>query len=185
MRAWSIPAFGLDNLQLVERPDSEPGPGQVVIAVRAVSLNYRDLMIARGQYNPRMALPRVPCSDAAGEVVAVGPGVTRVAVGDRVYGTFMQDWATGPLTDSAAKSALGGDRDGVLAERICLSEFGVVKIPAHIRFEEAATLRVPRSLPGMPWLRGACGQVSPCCSRGPAGSRSSPSRSRSCSGPAY
>jgi NADPH:quinone reductase-like Zn-dependent oxidoreductase len=140
MRAWSIPAFGLDNLELVERPDPEPGPGQVLVAVRAVSLNYRDLLIAKGQYNPRMALPTVPCSDAAGEVLAVGPGVTRVAVGDRVCGIFMQDWLTGPLTDTVNKSALGGDRDGVLAERICLSEAGVVQFPAHLRYEEAATL---------------------------------------------
>jgi NADPH:quinone reductase-like Zn-dependent oxidoreductase len=97
-------------------------------------------MIAKGQYNPRMALPRVPCSDAAGEVAAVGPGVTRVKVGDKVCGTFMQDWPAGPLTDAAAKSALGGDRDGVLAEKVCLSADGVVKFPAHLTFEEAAAL---------------------------------------------
>ena len=140
MRAWTIPAFGLDNLQLVERPDPEPGPGQVVVAVRAVSLNYRDLLIAKGLYNPRMPLPRTPCSDAAGEVVAVGPGVTRVAVGDRVCGAFHQDWLTGPLTDSVSRSSLGGDRDGVLAERVAFPETGVVHFPAHLRYEEAATL---------------------------------------------
>src|SRR5881227_1652042 len=116
MRAWSIPSFGLDNLQLVDRPEPTPGPGQVVVAVRAVSLNYRDLLIVRGQYNPKMPLPRVPCSDAAGEVAAVGPGVSRVAVGDRVCGTFMQRWIAGRLDDAAARSALGGDLDGVLSE---------------------------------------------------------------------
>lgn len=140
MRAWTIPSFGLDNLRLDDRPEPTPGPGQVVVAVRAVSLNYRDLLIVKGQYNPRMALPRVPCSDAAGEVVAVGPAVTRVAVGDRVCGTFMQGWVAGRLTDVAARSALAGDIDGVLAERVVLAEQGVVKYPSHLAAEEAATL---------------------------------------------
>ena len=140
MRAWTIPSFGLDNLRLEDRPEPTPGPGQVALAVRAVSLNYRDLLIVKGQYNPRLPLPRVPCSDAAGEVVAVGPGVTRVAVGDRVCGTFMQRWVAGRLTDEAARSGLGGDIDGVLAERVVLSEQGVVKYPSHLSPEEAATL---------------------------------------------
>src|SRR5579885_3556100 len=136
MRAYVIPAFGLENLTLADRPDPAPGPGQVLVRVRAVSLNYRDLMIVRGQYNPRMPLPRVPCSDAAGEVVAVGPGVTRVSVGDRVCGTFMQRWVAGPINDTVARSALGGDIDGVLAERVLLEEQGVIKYPAHLSFEE-------------------------------------------------
>jgi NADPH:quinone reductase-like Zn-dependent oxidoreductase len=140
MRAWTIPSFGLDNLRLDTRPDPSPGPGQVLLAVRAVSLNYRDLLIVRGQYNPRMALPRVPGSDAAGEVVAVGPGVTRVAVGDRVCGTFMQKWVSGRVIESVGKSALGGEIDGVFAERVVLSEDGVVKYPGYLTAEEAATL---------------------------------------------
>ena len=140
MRAWIIPSFGLDNLRIEERPEPTPGPGQVVVAVRAVSLNYRDLLIVRGQYNPRMSLPRVPCSDAAGEVVALGPGVTRVAVGDRVCGTFMQGWVAGRINDTHARTGLGGDIDGVLAERVLLSEQGVVKYPSHLTVEEAATL---------------------------------------------
>jgi NADPH:quinone reductase-like Zn-dependent oxidoreductase len=140
MRAWSIDAFGFENLHLIDRPDPQPGHGQVVVAVQAVSLNFRDLLIVKGLYNPRMPLPRIPASDAAGEVIAVGPGVTRAAVGDRVCGTFMQRWISGPLTDAAARSALAGDIDGVLAERVVLSEEGVVKFPAYLTFEEAATL---------------------------------------------
>jgi NADPH:quinone reductase-like Zn-dependent oxidoreductase len=140
MRAWTIPTFGIDHLKLVDRPEPTPGPGQVVVAVRAVSLNYRDLLIVRGQYNPRMPLPRVPGSDAAGEVVVVGPGVTRVAVGDRVCGTFMQNWIAGRLTDTARGSALGGDVDGVLADRVLLDEDGVVKYPPHLSVEEGSTL---------------------------------------------
>ena len=140
MRAYVIPAFGLDNLTLTQQPDPAPGPGHVLVRVRAVSLNYRDLLVAKGQYNPRMPLPRVPCSDAAGEVVAVGGGVTAVKPGDRVCGVFCQQWLDGELTDATARSALGGDLDGVLAEQAVLSAEGVVPVPAHLSFEEAATL---------------------------------------------
>jgi NADPH:quinone reductase-like Zn-dependent oxidoreductase len=140
MRTYILPAFGLDHLTLTDRPDPTPGPGQVQVRVRAVSLNYRDLLVARGQYNPRMPLPRVPCSDAAGEVVAVGEGVASVKPGDRVCGTFMQGWEDGELTEAAARTALGGDIDGVLAEQVVLSERGVIPFPAHLSFEEAATL---------------------------------------------
>ena len=82
MRAVEIRGgFGLDNLALVERPDPRPGPGQVLVRVRAASLNYRDLLTVEGKYNPKQKLPLIPCSDGAGEVVAVGEGVTRVQAG--------------------------------------------------------------------------------------------------------
>jgi NADPH:quinone reductase-like Zn-dependent oxidoreductase len=103
-------------------------------------LNYRDLLMAKGLYNPRLPLPRVLCSDAAGEVLAVGDGVSSVKPGDRVASCFFQDWADGPPTDAAARSALGGELDGVLAEKVVLKEQGVVPIPYHLSFEEAATL---------------------------------------------
>jgi NADPH:quinone reductase-like Zn-dependent oxidoreductase len=140
VRTYVIPSFGLDQLALADRPDPRPGPGQVLVRVRAVSLNYRDLLVARGQYNPRMPLPRVPCSDAAGEVAAVGEGVASVKPGDRVCGTFFQGWEDGELTEAAARTALGGDLDGVLAEQVVLDERGVIPFPAHLSFEEAATL---------------------------------------------
>lgn len=141
MRAWTISdGFGIDNLRLVDRPEPTPGPGQVVVAVRAVSLNYRDLMLTKGQYNPKLPLPRIPCSDGAGEVVAVGSDVTRVKVGDRVCAIFMQKWIDGPLNDEAARSNLGGDADGMCAEHVLLSSEGVVMFPAHLSYEEAATL---------------------------------------------
>src|SRR5438876_10636600 len=113
MRAWVVTSFGLDNVALVDRPAPAPGPGEVLVRVKAVSLNYRDLLIARGQYNPRMQLPRVLCSDAAGEVAGIGPGVAAWKPGDRVAGCFFQSWDDGPLTEAATKSALGGDVDGV------------------------------------------------------------------------
>lgn len=133
-------AFGLDNLAIVDRPDPTPGPTQVVVRVRATSLNYRDLLITKGQYNPRLAFPRVLGSDAAGEVTAVGAGVTKWKPGDRVAGCFMQNWDDGPINDAAAKSTLGSDRDGVITEFALLEERGLVRIPSHLSFEEAATL---------------------------------------------
>ncbi|MEI9968961.1 MAG: alcohol dehydrogenase catalytic domain-containing protein [Terracidiphilus sp.] len=76
MRAWQVSAFGIDSLEFAERPTPAPGPGEVLVGVRAVSLNYRDLMVVKGFYNPKMRLPRIPFSDGAGEVVAVGADVT-------------------------------------------------------------------------------------------------------------
>src|SRR5437764_12071265 len=114
MKAWEIRnGFGIDNLTLVDRADPSPGPLQIVVNQRAWSLNYRDLLVVTGQYNPRMKLPLVPLSDGAGEVAAVGPGVARFKAGDRVAGCFMQRWSGGAVTEEKAKSALGGAIDGV------------------------------------------------------------------------
>jgi NADPH:quinone reductase-like Zn-dependent oxidoreductase len=140
MRAWQIAKFGIDSLELVERPGPTPGPGEVLVAVRAVSLNFRDLMMVKGVYNPKMRLPRIPCSDGVGEVVEVGPGVTMWKAGDRVAGIFMQNWLDGQLTAERARGALGGDIDGMLAERVVLHETGLVSLSDHLNFEEAATL---------------------------------------------
>lgn len=133
-------AFGLENLAVVDRPDPAPGPGQVLVRVRAAALNYRDLLLARGQYNPKLQFPRVLGSDAAGEVVAVGAGATLWKPGDRVAGCFMPHWTDGPITDAAARVTFGSDRDGVIAEQIVLEERGTVRVPDHLSFEEAATL---------------------------------------------
>ncbi len=132
--------FGLDALTLIERPQPQPGPHEALIRIRAASLNYRDLMVVKGQYNPKMPLPRIPLSDAAGEVAAIGPGVTRVKIGQRVAGIFMQKWLSGELDEAKAKSALGGAIDGLLAEYAVLHEDGLVAVPEHLSFEEAATL---------------------------------------------
>lgn len=132
--------FGLDSLNIAERPDPSPSYGQVLIKVRAVSLNYRDLMVVKGLYNPNIPLPLIPFSDGAGEVVAVGEGVTRVKVGDRVAGIFFQNWIAGKLTTAKTNSALGGAIDGMLAEYVVLHEDGLVHVPAHLTDAEAATL---------------------------------------------
>ncbi len=140
MRAWQISSFGIDSLEFVERPTPALGPRGVLIAVRAVSLNFRDLMIVKGLYNPKMRLPRIPCSDGAGEVVEVGPGVTAWKPGDRVAGIFMQAWLDGPLSAERTRGALGGDTDGMLADFVVLNQDGLVEIPEHLSFQEASTL---------------------------------------------
>jgi NADPH:quinone reductase-like Zn-dependent oxidoreductase len=140
MRAWQISAFGIDSLEFVERPTPAPGPGEVLVGVRAISYNFRDLRMVTGLYNPRLAFPRIPCSDGAGEVVAVGAGVTQWKPGDRVAGIFMQNWLDGPPTAAKTKGALGGDIDGMLADYVVLEETGLVRIPDHLSFQEAATL---------------------------------------------
>jgi NADPH:quinone reductase-like Zn-dependent oxidoreductase len=140
MRAYPITQFGVDHLEQVELPMLQIARGMVLIRVHAVSLNYRDLMMVKGLYNPKMALPRIPCSDGAGEVVAIGEGVSRVEVGDRVCGIFMQRWLDGPLTAEKSKAALGEDIDGMLAEYALLDQDGVVRFPDHLTYEEAATL---------------------------------------------
>ncbi len=138
MRAWQISSFGL--LELVARPTPVPAPGEVLVGIRAVSLNYRDLLMVKGLYNPRMRLPRIPCSDGAGEVLQVGSGVTAWKPGDRVAPIFMQNWLDGPLTRPRTRGALGGDIDGTLAETIVVREDGLVAIPDHLSFQQAATL---------------------------------------------
>ncbi len=141
MRAMEIQgAFGLDHLVLVERPDPVPGPGQVLVRLRAASLNYRDLLTVEGKYNPKQKLPLIPCSDGAGEVVAVGEGVTRVRPNDRVCPIFAQRWIAGEPTRDRLRSTLGGPLDGTLAELAVFDQEGLVKIPEHLTDEEAATL---------------------------------------------
>jgi len=141
MRVWEIrESFGLESLKLCERETPRPGPGQVVVRVRAASLNYRDLLTVEGLYNPKQPLPLVPLSDGAGEVEAVGNEVQRVAPGDRVAGVFAPHWIAGRPTRERLRSTLGGPLDGMLAERVCLDAEGVVRFPEHLSFEEAACL---------------------------------------------
>jgi NADPH:quinone reductase-like Zn-dependent oxidoreductase len=133
-------AFGLDHLTFVERPDPVPGPSQALVRLRAASLNYRDLLTVEGKYNPKQKLPLIPCSDGAGEVVAVGDGVTRVRPGERVSAIFAQRWIAGEPTRDRLRSTLGGPLDGTLAELAVFDQEGLVKIPEHLTDEEAATL---------------------------------------------
>ncbi len=140
MKSYEIQADGegLDKLRQVERPDPRPGPGQVLIAVRAASLNYRDQIMLRGGYHSPIKRALIPLSDGAGEVVEVGDGVDRVNVGDRVAGTFFQLWVDGRPPRGFA--SMGNPLDGMLTQYIVLHQDGVVVIPDAMSFEEAACL---------------------------------------------
>jgi len=141
MKAYQLTATnGADALRLTDLADPKPAPGQVLVRVHATSLNYRDLMVAGGRYGPGVSLPLIPLSDGAGEIAAVGAGVTRWKVGDRVAGTFFQNWQTGPVRREAFSTALGGSINGMLAEYVALSADGIIAIPPHLNFTEAATL---------------------------------------------
>ena len=141
MRRYEIvSADGIDALALSESETVSPGPGQVLVNIKANCINYRDLMIVKDPEPRGILYPRVPNSDGAGEVVEVGPGVTRFKAGDRVAGTFFQRWIGGPITAGAMASALGGAVDGVLADYVLLDEDGLVAIPEHLSYEEASTL---------------------------------------------
>jgi NADPH:quinone reductase-like Zn-dependent oxidoreductase len=141
MRAYELePIQSLDSLTPTERPNPRPGPGQVLLDMRAWSLNFRDLSVARGAYGGPPPAGRIPLSDGVGVVREVGAGVTRVQTGDRVAGIFMQGWIAGGITAEVAATALGGAVDGMLAEQVVLSEQGVVKVPEHLSDEEAACL---------------------------------------------
>lgn len=132
--------FGLQNLTLAERSEPTPGPGQVVLRIKAAALNYRDLMMVRGQYNPKQPLPLIPGSDGVGQVVSLGAGVERVRVGDRVATMFAQNWTCGGPTRETLQQTLGGPLDGTLTESMLLAESGVAHVPEHLSDEEAATL---------------------------------------------
>lgn len=142
MRAFQLLAFGLENLRLVDHPQPSPGPGEVLLHVRAMSLNYRDLMVIRGHYNPKQALPFVPISDAAGDVAAIGPGVTRVKAGAAVATHFIADWLEGPFRAEYRKSTLGTPGPGMAAEYVVLPERAVVPLPTGYDFAQGATLPI-------------------------------------------
>ncbi len=136
MIVWELAGRGIETLARIERPDPEPGPGQVLVRVQAVSLNHRDLGLARRG----TSAPVVPASDGAGVVVGLGPGVTGWQIGDRVVANFFQTWVDGPWHPRYGSSALGGAIDGMLAELVVLEQDAIVAVPDKWSFEEAATL---------------------------------------------
>ncbi len=142
MRLYRLPRHtGFDDLTLTEAAVPKCGRGQVLVRMRAAALNFRDLSVATGKYALSTLPPDlVPLSDGVGEVVEIADGVTRVAVGDRVAGIFMQGWLGGALEPQHTGSALGGAIDGVLAEYVVFDEHGVVRVPEHLSDEQAATL---------------------------------------------
>lgn len=142
MRTYEFDQFGLDHLKLVDRPAPQPGPREVLIDVKAVSLNYRDLLVITGGYNPKLELPAVPLSDGAGVVAALGSGVTRVKPGDPVVSHFLADWIDGPHRTEYLATTLGTPGAGLAAEQVVLPEHAVLPVPPENDFEQAATLPI-------------------------------------------
>jgi NADPH:quinone reductase-like Zn-dependent oxidoreductase len=143
MKAWQIGRFGLDALEQVERAVPEPGPHDLLVRVGAASLNYRDRLVLEGTFVPDLALPFVPASDGAGEVVAVGGQVSRFRVGDRVIGTYIPKWIDGDgLGPDGDYVSRGGPLEGVLAEYVLFDERAAVRAPSHMSDREASTLPI-------------------------------------------
>ncbi|MBV8072180.1 MAG: NAD(P)-dependent alcohol dehydrogenase [Acidobacteriaceae bacterium] len=141
MKAFEIQEFGIDKLAFVDREDpAAPASGEVLVRLTAASLNYRDLMIVKGVYNPKLKRPLIPLSDAAGVVEKIGPGVSRFKEGDRVAGCFFPEWPDGPPAPEKVRPALGGSIDGVLRQRMLFRQDGLVRVPSSLSDEQAATL---------------------------------------------
>jgi len=141
LKTWSLPAFGVDRLELLDVEPAPLAPHQVRVRVIACSLNFRDLLMVQGRYDPKIPLPFVPLSDGAGEVVEVGAEVDGWAIGDRVAATFFQDWEGGPIPESRRlRKTRGGRVSGMLRQEVVLSGSELVRLPSHLDFAEAATL---------------------------------------------
>jgi NADPH:quinone reductase-like Zn-dependent oxidoreductase len=144
MKLYRLDARSLDTLKMVEEPTPVPGPGEVLVRIRAVSLNFKDLAFvtpAEG-VSPSLPCPIVPLSDAAGEVAAIGSGVTRVAMGDRVTNIAVQGWLDGSIPPDALDHALGYGIDGVLSEYRLFDEQALLKLPGSYDFREGSTLTI-------------------------------------------
>ena len=141
MKAYEIVSDGgIDALNLADRELPKPGPGEVLVRMHANAINYRDLMNIKDPVPRGISYPRIPNSDGAGDVAEVGANVTRFKAGDRVIGTFFERWDAGAIDADAMASARGGAAEGVLAEYVMSPESGLVAMPDHLSFEEAATL---------------------------------------------
>ena len=141
MKAFELQdTSGIEALRLVEKPVPSPGERDVLVRIRAVSLNYRDLLTVKGGYGSRQKLPLIPLSDSAGVVEAVGSGVTQFKAGDKVIGSFFENWIGGRPTRDKLAGALGGSADGVLCEYRVFRQEALILSPPHLSFEEAATL---------------------------------------------
>ncbi|QHO74267.1 NAD(P)-dependent alcohol dehydrogenase [Bradyrhizobium sp. CCBAU 051011] len=131
---------GIDGLALVDKPVPEPGEGQVLVRIKAATLNYRDLITVKGGYGSRQKFPLVPLSDGAGVVEQVGPGVREFAPGDRVIGSFFESWISGEPSEAKMRAALGGSVDGVLTQYRIFPKHALVRTPEHLSDIEAAAL---------------------------------------------
>jgi len=142
MKTIQLSNFGLDNLKLVNTEKPQPGAHDVLVKIEAASFNYLDLMMIKGQYNPKLTFPYIPCSDAAGVVESIGTAVTRWKKGDRVTTHFIQEWITGSKSIPIFQSRTGLEKPGVLSEYISVSEEALIATPANLSSAEASTLPI-------------------------------------------
>ena len=143
LRALAVRTTGgtsIDELIFDHVTVPEPGPAQVLVAIKAVSLNYRDLAVVTGRYPRDASQPTIIASDCCGEVMAVGSAVTALKAGDRVAGSFFQKWIAGPFAREYGASALGGAIDGVLTQYRVFDQSGLLRIPEHLSYQEGAAL---------------------------------------------
>jgi len=140
--ALQLNQFGLENLTVQDLPSPDLGEGDVRVKTRSVSLNYRDFLMIQGLYNPRLAMPIIPCSDGVGEVLEVGSKVTALKPGDRVCSTMIPDWESGEPGPHLLQTTLGGPCDGMLASEVVLPENAFLKVPESINDHTAACLPV-------------------------------------------
>lgn len=152
MRAYQIQtADGIDAIQQIELPQPSPGDNEILVKMKACSLNYRDILITMGGYVRNDVRPMTPLSDGAGEIISVGRSVTRFKPGDRVIGNFFQQWSDGNIDAVGLNSALGGGINGVLADYFILNEECTVKIPDYLSYSEAALCHARQQPLGMHW----------------------------------
>lgn len=142
MRAYCLHDFGLDHLRLENIPAPAPSDNEIIVQMRSISLNYRDLLVAKGLYSKSVRFPAIPISDGAGVVTAVGTNVRTVRVGERVCTHYLSAWDTGPYRAEYLKSALGIPGPGAAAEQVALPESAVISFPAEYDFAQAATLPI-------------------------------------------
>ena len=140
MKAWQLEGFNLDQLVLNDIPEPKPGTGEVLVRISAVSLNYRDKLVLDGLYNPNLAFPMTQVADAVGEVVAIGPDVTRFRAGDRVVTNYCTRWIDGRPNEGESNYSLGNTIPGALAEYLVLTETALVSVPPYLTDEEAAAI---------------------------------------------
>lgn len=142
MQRWEIPAFGLDTLSVARAPRPTPAAGEILVKIEAVSLNYRDIQVVENGMTASLSFPFTPTSDMAGVVVAVGEGVSRFAVGDRVLSTYITNWIDGNPRTWAEMPTQGGPLQGMLAQYVATPEQWCVQAPKHLSAVEASTLPI-------------------------------------------